>query len=482
VKITSETVRAALDETLSEVSLSEWDRQRILNAALQPRKKLRLRRPAIRRLCMVGAIFALAVVTATGVLAAVPGLADKLSMLSRQTIDFLKPIEQVDEKSGIRMEVIAAMNDGDTAVIYLSLKDVSGQNRLDDTTSLSGFSVTGLTSSGSDNVTCRPDGTVIVRITGQSDEANLDGKKVTLNLDTLLSRETMQNDVDTGYTVADVLAGNPKPALAGKINPESYSLYGDFDSPLGRLLESGSVQTLKASYHYTDKRVPWMQVLNAGVLDGNLHILTQRDTACWYDTLWLQLADDAGEAYDSGVATVDVSDPVQAGKSPWSKVAAQQEQILALPEGVSKGDMHILYSASTYDTYIDDSWETTFTLQQNTPSITASCTEDVGTWQLEKMTASSIGVTLNGVGEVLETSIDPQVTVTLKDGTKADCSFSMQAVTYDQNGENGQVVSKYLFTEPQQTDQIASVAVNGTVVWQRSDAQAAQSAAGSPAA
>lgn len=44
--------------------------------------------------------------------------------------DFVQPVEQFSDDQGIRMEVLGAEKYNDTAIIYLSLQDVSGENRL----------------------------------------------------------------------------------------------------------------------------------------------------------------------------------------------------------------------------------------------------------------------------------------------------------------------------------------------------------------
>lgn len=54
----------------------------------------------------------------------------------------IEPVEEACEDNGIRMEVIGAQKYGNAAIVYLSLQDVSGKNRLTENTSFQdGFSV-----------------------------------------------------------------------------------------------------------------------------------------------------------------------------------------------------------------------------------------------------------------------------------------------------------------------------------------------------
>ena len=110
MKITNEAVHTALDEVLSEVSLNAWDKQRIVYQACEAQKRKPRRPRVLRRVCMLAATFVLASALAVGALA-VPDLAEKLSMLSWQTLSYLRPVEKEKTASSIRAEVIAAMND-----------------------------------------------------------------------------------------------------------------------------------------------------------------------------------------------------------------------------------------------------------------------------------------------------------------------------------------------------------------------------------
>lgn len=471
MKITNEAVHTALDEVLSEVSLNAWDKQRIVYQACEAQKRKPRRPRVLRRVCMLAATFVLASALAVGALA-VPDLAEKLSMLSRQTLSYLRPVEKEKTASSIRAEVIAAMNDGDTVIVYVSLQDISGKGRLDDSVQSQGMMLEGLDTVSQDNVYQKDDGTVIMRIVGQSDKADLSGRKVTLKLDTLLSQNEYLPMQDTGYTVADIVAQNPNPVISGYLPSSCYSLYGDISGTLYNLLESGKIPALQPSGQMTADTVPWARVRSAGVVDGLLHILQEPDQEYWYNSAEYVLGDVAGNGYDTETAVVKYGELDKAQKNRWSDGMQWNEQLLELPSNVAYSDMHLYRNMNTYGVYIQDEWDVTFTLQQVTPAVRAACDKDMGTWRMESIAVSSIGVTITGTGQLSDNMDSPDVTVTMADGTtiqETDSWMSSMTAVDDEGNtseNNGRILHKYLFEEPIAQNQIRSVSVNGEVVWQ----------------
>lgn len=471
MKITNETVHAALDETLSGVSLSEWDKQRIVYNALQAQPKKSCGKRRLRRVYMMAAAFAM--VCALGVTAlAVPDLAQKLGMLSRQTLSYLRPVEKETVAGDVRAEVVAAMNDGDTAVVYVSLQDLSGKNRLDDTITTGGAILEGMDSVSRDNIYQKDDGTVVLRLVGQSDSADLSGKKLTLDLDTLLSQNHYVSMQDTGFTVADVQKENPAPAVSGTLPNTSYTLNGDIGSPLYQKLESGLLPALQTDGPFTDDGVSWAKVRNAGVVGGLLHILQELDPDRWYNSVEYVLGDAQGNAYDTATASVPYGEQDGADSNPWGVDNRYTETLLELPEDTDPAEMHIYRNLDTYDVCIPAHWKVSFTLQAASPAVVAACDVDMGTWRLTGVSASSIGVTLTGRGVMDEDMNAPEVVLTMADGSEvkeeSSWSSSMSMVQADGSisDKEGQIIHKYLFAEPLAQDDIRTVTVGGTVVWQ----------------
>lgn len=460
-----------MDEMLGDVSLSDWDKQRILHVA---RAEVRHARPGgwVRRVCALGITFAVCMALSLGVLAAVPGLAQKLSILSQQTLAYLRPVEESCTVQDISMEVVAAMNDGNTAVIYVRLQDMSGQNRLDADTWFNSVALEGLDSTFCDGTILQPDGSLLLRLTGECDSGSAAGRKITLKLGDILLGNDYRPMVDTGYTVADIMAANPSPRLAGLFSSESgYSVAGAANGPMVRWLESGSLQMLKAvgSVPLSDD-CDWIQVLNAGVVDGSLHILLDPDNDQWYNMVEFVLGDAAGNPYDSERGVFGRGDTLE-GDS-FHPHRDQEEQVLMLPENVDPADMHVYYSSNTYETCLTDTWSVTFTLQEATADISLQCDLPLESWTLQDVAVSPICVTASGQGELQEAGYTPKILLTLTDGTTLGeyGSFLSTVLPGADDAPDGQdtVVCKYFFDEPLDVDQVQQIAVDGQVLWTRS--------------
>lgn len=87
-------------------------------------------RPArrMRRAIAIAAAAALVIGCGTPALAAnVPGVYETLYLLSPATAQFFMPVNEVSESSGVKMEVVSAYVRGDTAGVYLTMQDLTGE-------------------------------------------------------------------------------------------------------------------------------------------------------------------------------------------------------------------------------------------------------------------------------------------------------------------------------------------------------------------
>ena len=50
-----------------------------------------------------------------------------IGLIGYEIYSFLQPIQLADESNGIRLEVLGAMNDDESAIIYFTLPDLSGE-------------------------------------------------------------------------------------------------------------------------------------------------------------------------------------------------------------------------------------------------------------------------------------------------------------------------------------------------------------------
>ena len=163
----------------------------------------------LRRVLAVAAAFAVAFSIGGGVLAAAPELRQSLSILGAETLQQLQPINQVSEDQGIRMEVLAAVNDGQVAVVFLSLQDTAGQGRVEPTSQLYDSEISGANFTRGEVVDYdAATGTTVLRLVADASES-MAGKKITVSSKSILSGEDRHAPTYSGYTVAS-LRGPPR--------------------------------------------------------------------------------------------------------------------------------------------------------------------------------------------------------------------------------------------------------------------------------
>lgn len=469
MKICEENVRAALDAAVGRETLSQWDKQRIVRTA-----ELFSRRPAPRwprRLVTVAAVMVLSVVCTTSVLAAT-GLGTQLSMLSQQALEFLRPVNKECEDEGVRVEVIAAMNDGHTAVAYIGLEDTTGQNRLEGEMAFPDCSLADPSwMSYVDNVYHKRDGSVVLRVIGQNSREEISGSKIRLSMDNILSGE-QYDTVDTGYTLADIQKGNPHPKLNVGARVEDYDLMGmGLSDKLYHQLESGHFQTLKAGSGGEAPIAldfPWTEVVNAGIVDGVLHILMAPKENGWYNNLAFSLVDGNGEPLSTAYGVIYLGETYQVGRYPLAEYSQYQEYLLEIPEGYDLSQVYLVCDAVTYEICTSGEWDVTFELEENENAIVAACNVDMKPWRLTEVRLSPIGVSLLGEGSMLENSLTPQVELLLTDGRVIeDFSGSSAGVFYAEEGSEDTVMMQYLFDEPIDPGLVEGICVNGFRIWSR---------------
>lgn len=113
---------------------------------------------------------------------------------------YLQPVRERDEDNGIRMEVVSAAVQGDTAEVWVSLQDLAG-SRVDETTDL--FDSYSIRSPADQSAHCelagydKTTGTALFRVQiTRTDGKSWQGEKVTFSLKKFLSRKTAYEQVD----------------------------------------------------------------------------------------------------------------------------------------------------------------------------------------------------------------------------------------------------------------------------------------------
>ncbi len=451
--ISDTSIRKAVEDGLSGVALSPGQKAAIL-ARCRPEPLRVHRRSIARRALSVAAVFAVALVLSAGVLATSPGLAQQLAVLGRQTLSFLQPVNQVSEADGIRMEVLASMRSEDTAVVYLTLRDTTGQGRIQENTQLWNYHLEGASFAHAEQVDYDPEtGSAMFRLTGE----DVTGDKVTVRVEAFSSGIEYYPPTPTGWTVAELAELQPTPALSYPTLDHGWGmLNGPGDQKLEQQVESSSLPVLKQQFSYPVEGLDWLTVQAVGVVDNALHIqLRQDEDLGRFCSVNLSLANADGE--ESGQAVLDVAlDEPEAGFS-----SGTREYALPLPQDADPADWELYASGVNCTVASNAGWQVTFELEPAHADRTGSCDLDTGSWQLQQVSLSSLGITIEGNGELYADSLDLTPVVILQDGTQPE--FISSSVSTD---DQGNIVYRMLFRTPVDTSQVATVTLSGQpVVW-----------------
>jgi len=166
-------------------------------------------RPFYRRLLMIAAMLALCIVLATPVLAArIPAIYELMYLVSPEVAQLFMPVQEACEDNGIRMEVVSAYLHDNTAEIYITLQDLTG-DRVDETTDL--FDSYSIHRAFDSSATCQRVGydsesktaTFLILITEWGDH-DISGSKLTFSVREFISHKTSLEDVPVDINLAGV--------------------------------------------------------------------------------------------------------------------------------------------------------------------------------------------------------------------------------------------------------------------------------------
>ena len=115
-------IKNIIDNRFESVKISSVLEENILNSQIGEVKiKRKFRRSAVA----FAAVF-MFMVLSVSVFAMTPGFQTLIGRISKEISPILTPIGAVSESNGIRMEVVGGAYDGNTALIYLTLQDLTG--------------------------------------------------------------------------------------------------------------------------------------------------------------------------------------------------------------------------------------------------------------------------------------------------------------------------------------------------------------------
>ncbi len=312
-------------------------------------------KPVFRRPVAVAAAIALCLALATPVLAAnVPAIYDLMYLVSPAVAQYFVPVQESCENNGVRMEVVSTHIYDDTAEIYVTMRDLTG-DRVDETTDLFDSyslhipfdSISHCERVGFDETTHTA--TFLITIsTMDGNDIDTRPSKVTFSIGEFLSHkaalENVPVDVDlSGVSEADQTQMVYANGFSG-INAEPYRN------------ESGEYTALVPGASLCTP-INGLDVTAVGYIDGMLHIQSSTADKLTYDTHgYFYLVDEDGNQiqYDYSVSFFE-------GEINGENRVDYQEFIFDIPQNELRN--HTLYgSFYTSGQKTEGNWRVTFPL------------------------------------------------------------------------------------------------------------------------
>ncbi|HWP97601.1 MAG TPA: DUF4179 domain-containing protein [Syntrophomonadaceae bacterium] len=427
-----------INARLSNLQLNNGFEYRVLDKVNHPQKT---KRPlTIAAAICLGIMLSIPVMAAT-----ISSFTNLLSLVGSETAQILQPVNLVSESNGIKMEVVAAMNDDETAVAYVTMQDLTN-NRVDQSLSIYDYNITGANSFTSQVVAYdEKTKTATIRLLANGN-SRLNGKKVTVRVTSFLSGKHEYNEVDPGIDLNGI-ERNPATTPLNMNN-----IPGGGGEMFEKLRERGTIQILKPDEkNISLPDVAFARISNIGIVEGLLHVQIKWTGNGIDDHGEVYLIDASGKIiHPSGVSYgTDVS-----GKTIYGH--GYEENIFDIDPG-QLGTMKMKGYFVTNGNYVQGKWQTTFKIEAVKNPQHTDCNIDLGDIKITSVSLSPLGIGILAQGENKSPN-HMNVSVTMTDGSIQNILSS------DSFHDNGRISIKYLADSPLDVAKVKEVTINGNII------------------
>ncbi|MEK3978885.1 hypothetical protein MKY37_07260 [Psychrobacillus sp. FSL K6-2836] len=405
-------------------------------------QQAKLRKRKTKKIIIVPVIASLFLVFSVGVAAATSTSMNELvAKVSPEIALLLQPIELSSTDEGINMEVVAAMNDDDTAVVYVTMQDLKGE-RIDETLDIYDYFISGGHSFTSEVVAFDDKTkTATVRFLASAGE-KLSNKKLKFQVRSFLSDKQVFEQTKVNIDLKSVE------------DKKSIELHRDFISGMGGKLYSNvkDQESFKILLdNHLNIKIPaidFMEVRNVGFIQNKLHILTK-----WIDND----KDNHGSFFLMNTAGEKIyPSSISFGKDNSGKLVYgnnYQEYVFDV-EAINVENYELSGDFTTSGNSVSGNWQTTFKLSDVHESKIVDFLYNFDNWQSQEVTISPLGLTIKGIGEV-ENSTEMTATISMKDGRTQKLTHLISIA------DKGQIKLKLLTDEPLNVEEVKSISING---------------------
>lgn len=375
----------------------------------------------------------------------IPSFNNLLAYVSPEIALLLQPVNSSSESNGVNMEVVAAMNDDEMAVIYVTMQDLTG-DRIDETLDLYDYSVSGVHMNNSQIVGFdETSNTATLRIQANGGK-ELDGSKVNFRIQSFLS-DKQTFDVKVNANLPEIISNTPQ-----TIPLDMNNISGVGGDLLQQLEKQNVIQVLKPNESTIQlPGIDFMNITNIGVIDERLHIQVQWTGDDMDPHGFFYFVDDLGNEIHPSNIYFGIDDSGQ------TKYGKEYTEYMFEMDRIDVEEQELLGDFVSNGNHIEGDWNTTFKLQSVGEELTTDFNKDFGTWTSNIVSVSPLGVTLYGDGE-LNDSINIDVSVGMNDGSVQTLD-SMTSF----NGNEGNIV-KFLSPIPLDLSKVETININGTEI------------------
>ncbi len=441
--MTNRTIKEAIDTRLSDIKINSELESKILDYSNKTR--VIRKRPSI----VVVAAVILVMLSVSVMAAAITNFDKLLSIISPQEEQNLQPIKLSSEDNGIKMEVLAAMSDNNTTIAYISMQDLTA-DRVDKSIDLYHYSISEMGSFTSEVISYdAASKTAIIKLLANGGN-KLEGKIVTLQVESFLSNKQRYKLFDTGIDLMKVISSTTTstiPLNMDNVSGGGGDLFEEFE-------KRGKISVLKTDQtNIALPNISFAHISNIGFVNGKLHVQTKWTGGGIDDHGTFVLANDLGyKIYPSNIYfSIDKN-----GKAIYGRDYI--EYIFEMKETEINKYKLFADHFTTFGHYIEGKWQNTFKLEAMEKDKEVDIDMDFGEFKVNKLSVSPIGVTLIGTGNTSDTTKDISVLVKMLNGSVYTLNSSVR------NNEKGKFICKFISLEPIKVMNVKEVSINEKVV------------------
>lgn len=421
------------------------------NIKAEVEDKIQNRRPQIylKRKKSLILVVSLIFILSIGVAAAtMPSFNNLVSLVSPDIALLLQPIGVISEDNGIKMEVVAAMNDDEMAVVYFTMQDLTG-DRIDETLDIYSYFFTGARMFNI-QIVDYDESTKIATLRMQANGGKkLSGKKVKFRIDSFLSHKKMFDAVDTKVDFSGIIKTiKPKviPLDMNNIPGGGGDLYDEFKL-------KGIINVLKPDQmNIAIPNIDFMYISNMDYIEDYLHIQTKWVGDGIDDHGFLYFVDALGNKVNTKAASINF------GVNEFGHTEYGHEYIEYIFDmrNVNLDEIRLMGDFVSDHQYTEGKWESTFKLQHIEEKQMIHSIE-FDTWKASNMSISPMGITLEGRGEV--NNLDG---ITIRANMMDGSTQIFDSVSSYEDDKDIKI--KWIPTLPLDISKIESVTINDTTV------------------